>query len=174
MFKFFKSKDFYIDLFYNMFYKLTIVGLTCLLLSIFFLNFKFGFIPSESMYPAIKTKNMVLIKTNYNQIKRGDIVCFIKDNAINVKRAIGLPGENIKLQNNLLLINNNEIKEKYAYYYNDIVYNNKEIAIGENEYFFMGDNRVFSLDSRNYGCINKKDIKGVVIFTFKVSPGELF
>jgi len=45
-------------------------------------------------------------------------------------------------------------------------YNFGPITVPANRYFFMGDNRDNSLDSRHKGFINKEDIKGTLLFQF--------
>ena len=49
-------------------------------------------------------------------------------------------------------------------------FNFKEEKLAKNCYFVVGDNREDSLDSRYFGCVDKKDILGtanLVIFPFK-------
>jgi type IV secretory pathway protease TraF len=38
------------------------------------------------------------------------------------------------------------------------------MALGENQYFLMGDNRALSLDSRVYGPVYRTDLVGIVTF----------
>ena len=45
----------------------------------------------------------------------------------------------------------------------------KKVKLSKNEYFVLGDNREDSMDSRYYGPINKKNIKGstkLILFPF--------
>lgn len=40
-------------------------------------------------------------------------------------------------------------------------------TLGKNKYFLLGDNRDKSVDSRYYGPVDKKNIKGKLIFVFR-------
>ena len=42
----------------------------------------------------------------------------------------------------------------------------KETTLGEDEYFVLSDNRIESTDSRVWGCVNKKSIKGKVLLQY--------
>ena len=119
------------------------------------------------MEKTLNNGDKLLIK-NYNgkQLKRGDIVSFdlyIDSERVSVlKRVIGLPNEVIKVKGNEVYIDNQLIDEKYAYY-SDLNEDNFSFALGDNEYFVMGDNRCDSLDSRAFGAIPKDIIEGVLV-----------
>ncbi len=128
----------------------------------------------ESMYPTLKDREIMLLNKIYyrfNDIKRFDIVVVnTKDEKI-IKRVIGLPGETLKIEDNILYINGQEVKEKFL---------KEETAdfdledlgvtkIPSDSYFVMGDNRNNSKDSRMIGPVKKSQIVGktkLVIFPF--------
>lgn len=101
--------------------------------------------------------------------KRGDIVIFNHNNNSFVKRIIGLPGDTVDFKNGLLIINGNQLKEEYNDSYINIKGDVKyPITLGDNEYFVLGDNRDYSLDSRYQDfTITKADILGKVLFKTK-------
>lgn len=144
---------------------------------------------------------------NYKQPQRGDVVVFrLPSNPrINyIKRLIGLPGDKIKIKNDILYINDEEIKREYVDEYLDEKNNiylqrykeyleNKEInvlqdknllvkdgdgdfIVPEGHYFFMGDNRDNSLDSRfiETGFIPYKNIVGEAKIIFFSKRDSLF
>lgn len=144
---------------------------------------------------------------DYKQPQRGDVVVFrLPSNPrINyIKRLIGLPGDKIKIENDILYINDKEIKRKYVDEYLDEKNNiylqrykeyleNKEInvlqdknlptregdgdfIVPEGHYFFMGDNRDNSLDSRfiETGFIPYKNIVGEAKIIFFSKRDSLF
>ena len=125
-------------------------------------------VQGESMVPTLDGGEIMLLKKYDTSYKRFDIVVVNKsvegDNLI--KRVIALPGETIRVRNNVLYINDKVVKDKYA---NGDTGNFQEITLGEDEYFLMGDNREISKDSRSLGVIKKNEIEGtvgIVIFPF--------
>ncbi|MDE5539381.1 MAG: signal peptidase I [Bacilli bacterium] len=114
----------------------------------------------------------IMLLNKLGHIDRYDIVVVnldIEEENI-IKRVIGMPGETLEIINNEIFINGEIIEDKYGYYENEeYVMNTDKITLGENEYYVLGDNRVVSLDSRIFGKVNKKDIKGTtnfIIFPF--------
>lgn len=125
-------------------------------------------VQGNSMVPTLNGKEIMLLKKYDTDYERFDIVVVNKnvegDNLI--KRVIGLPGETIKYRNNKLYINNEVIEDVYAYGNTN---NFKEITLGKDEYFLMGDNREISLDSRLLGVIKHQEIEGtvgIILFPF--------
>lgn len=74
--------------------------------------------------------------------QRGDVVAVVPDNGRQKlsKRLIGLPGETIKIQNQKVYINGEELIEDYAFYSEKInrKYPEIELTLGEDEYFVLG------------------------------------
>ena len=137
-----------------------------LLINIFI--FQLTKVPTGSMQNTIQIGDRVYVNKLFNidKAKRGDILVF-KSREINkplVKRLIGLPGETIDIkENGDVYVNGNKLDEPYA-----IKSTGKEqsFIVPEDSYFFLGDNRPNSEDSRYWDnpFINKKDIKGEAIF----------
>ena len=128
-----------------------------------------------SMYSTLNDGEiMIFNKINYKftDIKRFDIVVVKTENNKIIKRVIGLPGETLKYEDNVLYINGQEVKESYLkektedFNINELGYK----KIPQDCYFVMGDNRDNSNDSRIIGCVKREQIKGktsLVIFPFK-------
>lgn len=80
-----------------------------------------------------------------------------------IKRIIGLPGENVKIQNGEVYINGQKLDEPYLN--NDVKtdsVNLDDFIVPEGCYFVLGDNRSASSDSRIFGCIPKEKIEGKI------------
>lgn len=96
----------------------------------------------------------------FQDIERGDVVVFQAPGARKVdfiKRIIGLPGDNIEIENGSVFINGKRLKEPYETQSTD---GNLKINVGEDQFFVLGDNRMASSDSRSFGPIKKDTIKG--------------
>ncbi|MEA4828180.1 MAG: signal peptidase I [Clostridium sp.] len=130
-------------------------------------------VPTKSMYPTIKPKDRIIVTRIYNKekLKTGDIVVFYSDELKEtlIKRLIGLPGDTVKIDENRdVYVNGKKIDQPY------VVYNGGkggEFKVPEGKYFFLGDNRENSWDSRYWqqSYIDKSDIKGkarFVVFPF--------
>ena len=98
---------------------------------------------------------------------RGDIVVFKypKDQSqYFIKRIVGLPGEKIEVKDWHVYIYKDEKKyllDETQYLSVDTRTNGDySWQLAENEYYVLGDNREFSLDSRSFGPVDKNLIIG--------------
>jgi len=132
-----------------------------------FLFFKI-MVPTASMYPTIKDNDQIIVTRIYskNSLKRGDIVVFkseeLKEELI--KRLIGLPKDTVTVnEDGSVYVNGNKLDQSY-------VINNGgksgTFKVPEGHYFFLGDNRSNSLDSRYWQnpYIDWSDIEGKARF----------
>jgi signal peptidase I len=132
-----------------------------------------------SMLPTFHNKEFLLVdKFSYlvGTPHRGDIAIFkLYEGGSNpyigkhlIKRVIGLPGERVVVQNGETTIYNKEnptgfkLDEGYVTY-KDLT-KDVDVTLDENHYFMMGDNRAQSYDSRDWGPLNKINMKGQVLF----------
>ncbi len=128
-----------------------------------FLLFKV-YIPSESMVPTLKIGDQLFVTKVYNteNIKTGDIVVFYSEelNDLLIKRVIGLPGDKVEIKDNGdVYVNGNKLNEAYVKNKSD---KSGSYTVPEGKFFFLGDNRANSKDSRwwNNPYVDKKDIRG--------------
>ena len=139
-----------------------------------FLIFKVK-IPSESMVPTLNVGDRLFVTRVYNpeKLKRGDIVVFHSDEKDEdmIKRLIGLPGDKVIINNGIVTVNGETLEEDYL---GTIDTYNGEFEVPEGKYFFLGDNRYWSLDSRYWEnpYIDGSDIKGKA--QIKVYPWKDF
>jgi len=158
---------------FNDFILPVLIGIVITLLINKFLFFQIR-VPSESMYPTIKVGDRILVTRVYNKenLKRGDIVVFKSDELgmVLIKRLIGLPGDKIEINGSgEVFINGEKLEQPY------VVNNDNEegtFEVPENHYFFLGDNRPGSFDSRRWKdpYIDGKKIMGkaqFIIYPFR-------
>ena len=81
-----------------------------------------------------------------------------------VKRVIGIPGDEIVVENGVLTINGVTYDEPYLTDERTQRFDRSSftVTLGEDEYFVMGDNRDNSNDSRSVGVINRSMFIGKV------------
>lgn len=92
--------------------------------------------------------------------KRGDVIVFrapAPQKVDYIKRIIGIPHDNVKIENGTIFINDIKIDEPYETQSTEGSIN---VLLGDNQYFVLGDNRQASSDSRSFGAIERKNIKG--------------
>jgi signal peptidase I len=132
-----------------------------------------------SMYPQFHDRDYLLVdKITYKikDVERGDIVVFRfpKDEAFNyVKRVIALPGERVQIKNSTITVFNTQHPEGFVLSEPYVSTGNTTLPSGNtteatyevpaDSYFVVGDNRMGSSDSREWGELPKKDLIGRVL-----------
>lgn len=131
----------------------------------------------------------------YTEVKRGDIIVFRYPEDITqtfVKRAIGVPGDRIRIINKEVYLNGVKVDEPYTYHKDDYIDSyrdnfpgepnvhvesgaykmlsehvvNQEVVVPAKSYFAMGDNRDRSLDSRFWGFVPRENIIGKPLIVY--------
>ncbi len=133
-------------------------------------------VSGSSMEPNFYSGEYLVINElsyHFEKPQRGDIIVFKypKDNSeYFIKRIIGLPGEQVRISDNHVIIINKQYPKGLlldeSYLPNSAqtlsVGNNTSAVLGADEYFVLGDNRLASSDSRFWGPVPSKDIIGKV------------
>ena len=150
--------------------------------AIFLVIYVFLFRPfevnGESMYPNFYDKEYVLtnlIVLRFNNPILGDVIVFKappEPEKDYIKRVIGMPGDTISIQNgsvyrnNKLLDESKYLKPDVKTYSGAFLKDGEAIKVPEGEYLVMGDNRMESSDSREWGFVNKSAVIGESLFVY--------
>lgn len=132
----------------------------------------------------------------YTEPRHGDIIVFRADHAPGldiIKRTIGIPGDTIWMTDGVLFRNGERVDEPYVIHdprvpdagnaemvwqldylapgvdrgsYRPTRDNWGPLVIPEERYFMLGDNREYSLDSRFWGLVERRKMKGKPIFVY--------
>lgn len=140
-------------------------------------------IPSGSMETTLMPGDRVFTNRflyHFADVDRGDIVVFKAPSSgdVLIKRAIGLPGQTISLQDGRVFIDGAPIPEPYVRRNagrpvpTEPFANGRPWALIEpyeippDSYFMMGDNRIDSGDSREFGPVGRDLIIGEAFFIY--------
>lgn len=122
-------------------------------------------IDSASMQPTLEAGNHVLVdKRAYGDAlpRRGDLVVFHAPDSgdVNLKRAIGLPGDTVAIEDGVLVVNGKRQTEPYADpdAIDSVYFGPKRVPA--DSVFVLGDNRADSIDSRDFGPVKRSGLIG--------------
>ena len=131
-----------------------------------------AYVKGRSMQDTLQDGEIVfaLRRRLHGEIRRFDVVLcrYPGRKGLFIKRVVGLPGETLSMEEDVLLVNGEPVAEDFPR--RKCLRPMPEKCVGTGEYFVMGDNRPASKDSRSVGCIPDGDIVAVarrVIFPLK-------
>ncbi len=164
-------------------------ALIAVLLSLFVRTFLFEAfrIPTPSMEKSLMVGDHIIVDKfalgprldfeggvlPLRDIRRGDVVVFKFDQEAEkdyVKRVIGLPGDEVKVDNKALYLNGKQVTEPYVQHIDEATVAERDflpaVKVPSGHYFLMGDNRDNSADSREWGFVPRHQIRGRAVFVY--------
>lgn len=153
-------------------YILLLVAFMSIPLFLYKINFITMALEGDSMFPTLKNETIILCNRVYNpykEVERNEFVSIIapdNENELYLKRVVGLPGEVIEIVSGDVYINGELLDSSFVE--NENFTTIPPTLLGEDEYYVMGDNRAFSLDSRNFGPIKADTIKCKYLVTVPI------
>jgi signal peptidase I len=159
-------------------------------------------IPSSSMVPTLLVGDHLLVNKfiygthipftdkviwRIKHPKRGDIVVFkcpVEQDKYYIKRVIGEPGDTVEVKDKIVYINGKKINDPWGRHYDPTIYprdmnprdNFGPFKVPQDTYFVMGDNRDSSFDSRFWGPVEYKFIRGkplIIYFSWDSKTDKL-
>lgn len=128
--------------------------------------FNFSVVRGSSMAPGIHDGDRILIDQlsyMFTEVERGDIVVLqypLDPKLDYIKRVVGLPGDEILMVMGQLWINGERYEEDYLLEADPFTRIQETVSPGH--YFVLGDNRLHSSDSREFGQVREELVRGKV------------
>ena len=129
-------------------------------------------VEGTSMMPSLEDQERIFVNKfvyRLEPIQRGDIVVFRypRDPSKSfIKRVIGVAGDRILIDAGRVLVNGKPIEEDYVPSDYADQRSFSEIVVPPNSYFVLGDHRILSNDSRDFGPVNQSFIYGKAVFGY--------
>ncbi len=130
-------------------------------------------VSGSSMYPTFRDNDRVLVDTfggDLSNLKRGDVVVFFSPedtSRLMVKRVIGLPGDVITILEGHVYLNGTLLQEPYTNRGETSHETIPAFHVPDKCVFVLGDNRLTSSDSREWGAVPADRIYGRIIYRFQ-------
>jgi signal peptidase I len=130
-------------------------------------------VSGASMEPTFYNGDYLLVDEiayRFREPERGEVVVFKypgDHKSFYIKRIIGLPGERVVIENDMVTVYSKDKGEKVLhepYLGGNKTNGTVEVTLDGGKYFVMGDNRGFSFDSRSWGPVSTNELIGLVRF----------
>jgi signal peptidase I len=136
-------------------------------------------VEGTSMAPALQDQERIFInKFTYRfglgDIQRGDTVVFwypLDPAKSYIKRVVGTPGDRIRIDAGQVYVNGRALLENYVIDRDRVSWPSppdsfRDRTVPSGKYFVLGDNRMFSSDSRSWGFVPRENIYGKAVFVY--------
>ncbi len=122
--------------------------------------------PNGDMFPRIDSGDLLLYYRLDKSIEAGDVIVFSKNKTTYIGRVVARPGDVVNItEQNQLVINQNVITERNIFFPTSRYegFNQYPVSLKKDEYFVLVDMREKGEDSRYFGPVSKKEIKGNIL-----------
>lgn len=139
-------------------------------------NFIFGITlaPTNDMFPAVHEGDLIIYYRPGKIINTDVVIYEDPEGELQIGRVEGTTGETVgRTEGGLLTINGNiQPVQKRSGLYDETYAGDKDIGggIGDGEYLILGDSRETAMDSRSFGLVPRKAIKGKAFTIIRRRP----
>ena len=129
-------------------------------------------VEGTSMLPVLQDQDRLFINKfvyRFDSIHRGDVVVFLypRDHTKSfIKRIIAVSGDKLRIDHGTVWVNGQALKEPYVPQKFEDDRSQPEITIPKGSFWVMGDHRLVSMDSRDFGPVPKDLIYGRAAFVY--------
>jgi signal peptidase I len=132
------------------------------------------YVKGASMEPTFQDREYLLIDEisyRFRTPSRGEVVVLrnpTRESEFFIKRVVGLPGEHLEVNDGRIEVKNADrpggfVLDESAYLNPAVeTAGTVRVDLGPKQYFVFGDNRNYSLDSRAFGAVDRREIVGRV------------
>ena len=129
-------------------------------------------VEGNSMQPNLEDQERIFINKfvyRLESIVRGDVVVFRypRDPSKSyIKRVVGVPGDRVRVSAGRVYLNGEMLREDYVSTDQSDLRSYLEVTVPEGAYYVMGDHRMMSNDSREFGPVLERFIYGKAVFVY--------
>jgi signal peptidase I len=146
-------------------------------------------VKGDSMFPnfhdgeyvitnLIGFEDLKFYHATFGTLKLGDVMVFNAPPATQntdkdyIKRVIGVPGDTVSVKDGSVYLNGKLLDESVYLkpdvktYGGTFLADGNSVKVPDNQYFVMGDNRMYSSDSREWGFVSRDEMVGESFFVY--------
>lgn len=126
---------------------------------------RLSFCTGPSMLPTYRERNVnLMVRTGSYELT--DVIGIETKYGRASKRIVACPGDHLCITNSQIKVNGKILRQPFVatMLWNPAGEYDLELTLGKDEYFVMGDNRCYSMDSRHWGPIKEEQILGEMLF----------
>lgn len=132
---------------------------------VFRVFFDIAYVSGGSMEPVFYEGDILLLK-KWGAPQKGDIVAaYIEErDYMVVKRILAVEGDYITVACGRVYLNGEKVAEPVSGMQEESRKQELEYCLSSGQYFLIGENQEVSLDSRVFGCVGKRAVRGTVVY----------
>lgn len=125
---------------------------------------RLAFCMGPSMMPTYSERNVnLMVRTGKYEL--ADVVGINTEYGRVSKRIVACPGDHLCITNSQIKVNGDIMRQPFVatMLWNLMGQYDVDIVLGEDEYYVLGDNRCYSMDSRHWGPVKEEQILGKML-----------